>query len=214
MPPVSVEGGQHLSFACCQVPPQASETLGGARRQTAQSSQVVSCKDCVNGIGVFPRDPELPRSHVARREGNLWPSHPVFSWSSFLFPCPKYRKGLFEREFHCWKKISQTVWKIPNYSSCFGHGLRFTHFLVQDPGGGRGHSKPTLPPTPNRPTPPVYPRPSVWPDYQGRAWAGCSLSHWPWRPPTHGPASLVMWLDWGPEGCFRYRRGPPFPEES
>ena len=101
MPPVSVEGGQHLSFACGQVPPQALETLGGARRQTEQRSQVVSCKDCVNGIGVFPRDPELPRSHVARREGNLWPSHPVFSWSSFLFPCPKYRKGLLEREFHC-----------------------------------------------------------------------------------------------------------------
>lgn len=29
-----------------------------------------------------------------------------------------------------------------------------------------------------------------------------------------GPSSLVMGLDWGPEGFFRYRRGPPFPEES
>lgn len=29
-----------------------------------------------------------------------------------------------------------------------------------------------------------------------------------------GPSSLVMCLDWGPEGFFRYRRGPPFPEES
>lgn len=139
---------------------------------------------------------------------------PSLAGAASFFPVLNTVKVCSNENSTAEKNISQTVWKVPNYSSCFGHGPHFTHFLLQDPGGGWGHSKPTLPPPQTGRHPLFIPGHLFGPTTTAEHELGEVPPIGRGSRRHTGPSSLVMCLDWGPEGFFRYRRGPPFPEES
>lgn len=181
-------------------------------RQTEQSFQVVSCKDSLlMGSVCSPETQNSPRAtwHGGRETSGLLT--PSLAGAASFFSVLNTVKVCSNENSTAKKKISQTVWKVPNYSPFLG--MAFTSptscSRIQEEAGAT-----QSPPPPTGQHPLFIPGHLFGPTTTAEHELG-EASPIGYGSHRHtGPSSLVMCLDWGPEGFFRYSRGPPFPEES